>query len=821
MRSDSRYLMIKKRFRNVLGLIVCICFISLDSVFSQVIKVIDNETKIPIPNVRLSAKEGGSFLHTSPQGTIPFNQLHIFDSSDTLFFHHVLYHSFSIVLSGIERKKEITIILKKKSVFFSPIIISANRYAQVSDEVAQKVLSLYPKSIVGTKPQTTADLLNHTRAVFIQKSQQGGGSPMLRGFAANSVLITLDGVRINNAIFRSGNVHNIIAIDPFTIEKAEVVLGPGSILYGSDALGGVMNFITSHIRSHPTQLKINSNLHFQYNSSNQERTFHGDFKVLGPILSSYTSITTFNFRDLRSGTRRNSENEDWGKRFFYVKPNQNGQDILQQNDNISIQRSSGYRQLNIFQKFSIKPSQVHHIGIQVGYSATSDVPRYDRLIVTDLKNNTPAFAEWFYHPQQWFISTINWNYSKPNPVFHSSNMILNYQSIQEGRNYRGFGMPVGISQLERVNVINFNLNFLKYFGISSEFSYGVEMNYNDVQSSVSLYDLDNQRFSGGPTRYPGGGSDYITLASYVQHKWRIKKNIIYTLGLRYSHVWLSSLFLKNDENNFPFNQINLNTGSLSWSSGIVFDIFTHNQLNIKVSSGFRAPNIDDISKVFESTPDYLVIPNPDLQPEYTYNIDVGMIHRWGSWRIEYTGYLTWLRNVFVRRALEDTTSSIYTDNIKDYTGIETIQNAGSGIIRGFGITLNGTFMNNFLLKVGLVYTYGRDNENKEPLRHIPPFYGGIDLTYKHSFLSVTNTFSFNEKKTFEQMPLSERGKTHIFDSNGTPDWWTWGIHMDINPTSMIKIGVKLDNILDIHYRPYSSGISGAGRHIATSLSISF
>jgi hemoglobin/transferrin/lactoferrin receptor protein len=97
-------------------------------------------------------------------------------------------------------------------------------------------------------PQTSADLLANSGHVFVQKSQLGGGSPMIRGFSTNRVLITVDGIRLNNAIFRGGNVHNVISINPFNIEKTEIILGSGSVIYGSDAIGGVMNFYTTALK---------------------------------------------------------------------------------------------------------------------------------------------------------------------------------------------------------------------------------------------------------------------------------------------------------------------------------------------------------------------------------------------------------------------------------------------------------------------------------------------------------------------------------------------------------------------------------------------
>ena len=91
-------------------------------------------------------------------------------------------------------------------------------------------------------------MLAQTGEVFVQKSQMGGGSPVIRGFEANKVLIVVDGVRLNNAIYRSGHLQNVITLEPSELESAEIVFGPGSVIYGSDALGGVMDFHTREPR---------------------------------------------------------------------------------------------------------------------------------------------------------------------------------------------------------------------------------------------------------------------------------------------------------------------------------------------------------------------------------------------------------------------------------------------------------------------------------------------------------------------------------------------------------------------------------------------
>ena len=100
------------------------------------------------------------------------------------------------------------------------------------------------KEIHGT---TTADLLEKKGGVSVQRSQLGGGSPNIRGFEANRVLLMIDGVRLNNAIYRSGHLQNIITVDEFILNDIEIVFGPSSVLYGSDAIGGTVHMKTKEL----------------------------------------------------------------------------------------------------------------------------------------------------------------------------------------------------------------------------------------------------------------------------------------------------------------------------------------------------------------------------------------------------------------------------------------------------------------------------------------------------------------------------------------------------------------------------------------------
>ena len=159
----------------------------------------------------------------------------------------------------------------------SEVVISASKFPEKKLNIAQRIDVISSKYISRVNAQNTGDLLINTGNVFVQKSQQGGGSPMIRGFATNRVLINVDGVRMNNAIFRSGNVQNIISIDANSIQNTEVILGPGTVIYGSDAIGGVMDFHTLHPRLSTTnKMILRGSASVRYSSANKENTVHAD-----------------------------------------------------------------------------------------------------------------------------------------------------------------------------------------------------------------------------------------------------------------------------------------------------------------------------------------------------------------------------------------------------------------------------------------------------------------------------------------------------------------------------------------------------------------
>jgi hemoglobin/transferrin/lactoferrin receptor protein len=212
--------------------------ISFQPINAQTIQVVNGKTGQPIEGVLLFTESFST--QTDNLGKANIDN---FSFGDRILFKHSSYTKFQIEKAKIIKQGKF-VWLNEDPIRLDEIVVSVNRWEQSKAEIPNKIVSINTLEIEHFNPQTSADLVGSSGGVYVQKSQMGGGSPMIRGFSANRILLVVDGLRMNNAIYRSGNLQNIISIDANAIENTEIIFGPGSVIYGSDALGGVVSFNT-------------------------------------------------------------------------------------------------------------------------------------------------------------------------------------------------------------------------------------------------------------------------------------------------------------------------------------------------------------------------------------------------------------------------------------------------------------------------------------------------------------------------------------------------------------------------------------------------
>lgn len=785
------------------------CFVA-----AQRVKVVNETTLQPIENVYLFNQDKNRTAKTNTAGEANLSN---FKTGDFITFQHPSYKRQTLSFEQIEGL-DYVIKLVERSIKMEEIFVSASKWEQDQSEIPQKITRISTEEISFNNPQTAADVLQNSGKVFVQKSQLGGGSPMIRGFSANSVLIAVDGIRMNNAIFRSGNLQNIISLDAHTLDRTEVIFGPGSVIYGSDALGGVMNFQTKDPElsfSDETYTKVYSVA--RYSSANNERTFHADANIGFEKWGFLTSLTYSYYDDLRSGSNFYNAYPSFGKREEYQVRN-NGVDLAVANTNVALQKFSGYEQLNLMQKVRYNPSGKWDVDYSLHISTTSDIPRYDRLIERE-NGDTGRFvsAKWYYGPQIWLMNALEITSSAGTALYDNVSGVLSQQWFQESRNDRDFGSPDLRNREENVDVVTASIDFDKRWGETKELFYGVETVYNYVRSDAKSTHIETGVSQPEATRYPDGGSDYTQLAAYTKYRHDLTDRIIAIAGARYSHVMLHSRFGSTLFYDFPFDKININTGAFSGSLGFTYRPVNDLQFNLNGSSGFRAPNVDDAAKVFDSEPGSAVVPNDDVKPEYSYNIDFAVIKRFDeAARVEINAFYTWLRDAMVRRNFRfNGQDSIMYDG--ELSRVEAVVNAGRAYIYGASAGLTLELGSHFSFDSNITYTNGKDNTNDEPLRHVAPLFGRAGLTYKAEKIKLELYSEFNGEKNIEDFSPSEQNKPHIYTEDGSPSWATLNVKASYQVNETFQLNAGMENIFDKHYRPYSSGISAPGRNVIVAL----
>ena len=705
----------------------------------------------------------------------------------------------------------------------SEMVISATRNASRLKDLAQPVSAIQRKDIQFINPANAADLLAQTGTALVQKSQLGGGSPILRGFEANKVLYVVDGVRMNNAIYRGGHLQDILSLDPMAMENVEIAYGPSAVAYGSDALGGVMSFNTRSPRFTSGDKLVNAGAMLRYSSADQSAA-HVNVETSSARFASFTSFTFNNFGDLRQGNNRNPGYESFGQRPWYVQ-RVNGRDSVMTNSNPNVQVGSAYKQYDFLEKLSFKQSGklTHTLNIQ--YSTTNDVPRYDRL--TQASGGTPKYAEWFYGPQTRAMVAYHANLSNGNKLYNTGRITLAWQNIDQTRHDRRLNSVNRSNRIENVKVYSVNADFSKKIGENTTANYGLEYYFNDVTSTAYSENINTRAQAPLDTRYASGGATMSGAAAYATGILKMNNKLTLNAGLRYSQVNLTASFSDKTFFDFPFTDVNQSNGNVNGSVGLVVTPNAKWRISALASTGFRAANVDDLAKVFESEDGTLIVPNNELKPEQVSNVEATIERKFNNktslalngYYMNYTNALTTSKALF-----NGQDSVLYDYDITDTIpatlwGVYSTTNATQAYIYGGNISLNSQVNDHFSIQSSVVYTYGRikTDNGDTPLDHIPPVYGRTGFTYQQQKFRGEAYVMYNGWKRLQDYRLNAEDNEDYATANGMPAWYTLNARASYQLQKNVQLMVGLENILDANYRVFASNISAAGRNVTLTL----
>ena len=789
------------------------------SSLAQTLTIKDKESGTGLDFVSIFSQKFKILINTSADGNADISRLRGEEKIQIRLFG---YSSKTISFNELENQG-FTILLEPTSITLQQSVVSASRWSQSRQEIPAKISSITQESVALLNPQTTADLLGISGEVFIQKSQQGGGSPMIRGFSANRLLYTIDGVRMNTAIFRSGNLHNVISLDAFATENTEVLFGPGSIIYGSDAIGAVMSFQTLNPKlTSKDDLEITGSGTFRSSTANKEQTTHLHIGLSVKKWGAVTSFTRSDFGDLKIGKYGPDE---------YLKPTfvirTNGQDQILPNKNPRVQNPSGFSQTNLMQKVRFKPSQKWDLKYGFHYSETSEYARFDRHIRYS-PDGQPRSGQWDYGPQVWMMNNLQATFIDKNKLFNEASIRIALQNFEESRIDRNFNNPIQRTRTEKVVAWSANMDFYKNINASSKLFYGIEWILNEINSSGINTDIDSKETLIGPARYPI--SIWTSTAAYLSFQNKISKNLLFQTGMRLNTFSLDADFT-NNLTFYPlsFEETSLKNAALTGNIGLVLTPSDDYTIHINASTGFRAPNVDDIGKIYDSEPGTILVPNPNLGAEYAFNAEIGLSKVIGEKILfDFTAYYTLLENAMVRRDfnLDGRDSVVYDGQL---SRVYALQNAAKATVLGLQAAVEVKLPCDFSLSSRYNIQKGQeemDNGQISQSRHAPPAYGVTRLSYKKHKWSGQLYSEYAREMKFKNLSLEERGKPELYarDEYGnsySPSWITLNIksRYDLSDSFFLNLGVE--NITNVRYRPYSSGLSAPGRNFVFSITGTF
>lgn len=719
-----------------------------------------------------------------------------------------------LIGSGLELSAQ-----KDTSNSLKDVVVYANKFPTLSKNIIQTIGVITDKNLIQYQ-STTADILTASGQVFVQKSQQGGGSPVIRGFEASRILLLVDGVRMNSAIFRSGHLQNIITVDNMSLDRVEVNYGPSSTMYGSDALGGVINLFTKAPQLHNSKKwKTNGNMIYRYASGQNENRQHIDFNIANHKWAFVSSFTNSRFGDLRQGNKRLAAYPDFGKRLFYVST-ENGVDVIKDNRaNVNIQKNTEYDQIDFLQKILYKPSANTEHLLNFQLSNSSNINRYDRL--SESSKGVPVFAEWYYGPQLRNMISYKLNKTQLKGYFQELTINANYQHLEESRITRRFQSNNKDTRLEKVDIFGLVADFL-HTDKNGEIHIGVESYYNIVQSTANRTNTSSLAKTPIPTRYSDGPTNMSYQALYVQQTKYLHPKWVLNDGLRLNFVQLNAQFKDTALMHLPFTEAKQNNTALTGNIGIAYNGDKGIRSTFGISSGFRAPNVDDLTKVFDTRTGYVLVPNKNLKPEYTYNAEWTISKSSSLYSLGASVFYTLFNNALVvdKFTWNGKSAILYQGVLSD---VYATQNKAKANLYGFNVNGRLRIMQGTELNATYTYTKGNyiDQSNRMPLDHIPPAYGRFGLKHNNKVWNAEIFSVFNSWKRIADYNLNGEDNEIYATKDGMPSWMTLNFNAQFIPTQDLTIGFGVENITDLNYRHFASGISAVGRNYLLSCKVNF
>lgn len=654
---------------------------------------------------------------------------------------------------------------------FDEILVTATRRTVSIAEVSSGLTLIDGAS--AREQKLVTDALDLEVGAFLQQTTPGQGAAIIRGLKGSSVLHLVDGTRLNNAIFRSAPTQYLALVPTGAVERIEVLRGTAASLYGSDAVGGVVQLVTRVPEFDTDETAYRGEVYAAYDTAELGRMLSGTVDAGNRRIATTLSVDL-----LDTGNRRVGGGDRVGP--------------------------SAYKSRGLRWALAGSPDDGRSWLFDVHYLEQPETPRVDEL-VPGFGQAEPSSSEFFFKPNR--RTFVHGRYVHDGGLLGLDwSVDLAWQRIDDDRTTRDFEATDRRRESNRSDLYGFVVSGSRVTD-SGSWVAGVEAYLDEVSSSRSEQSLVDGQVTELTPRFPDG-SEIERFALFGNTEHYVTARTILSGGLRISHENVS----------LPETPVSaaatVNVTEASGDIGWIFNATESWQLVANAGFGFRAPNVFDLGTLGNRPGNRFNIPNPDLDSERVVQFDAG---------VRYSGDRARFEAMLYTLEYTDRITSVLTGDVTP-EGRDVVQsvNAAESTIRGFEagatVDLNASMTVNAVLN----YTWSEQRVSgspTEPGDRIPPLSGRLELSYDTGGDIRLGAWL---KFASEQDRLSARDVRDVrIDPNGTGGWGILGARARWDVRGGWQFSLGVDNVLDKRYRVHGSGMDAPGRNLMVSVHKSF
>lgn len=638
----------------------------------------------------------------------------------------------------------------------SEIVVTPLRNKQKEQKIPYVISTITRNELNQFSPRTTPEALMGITGIFVQKTNHGGGSAFIRGLTGNQTLMLIDGIRLNNSTFRYGPNQYLNTIDQFTIQRIEVAKGTGSVQYGSDALGGVIQVFTKEpvYQSTEKSKRFGGMVSSKFMSGNMEKTLRPELNYSGNKFAATGGFTVRNFGDIIGGNTT-------GK-----------------------QATSGYKEFafDIKLKFKLK-SNLELIAAHQ-FLRQQKVPVYHKIKLENFLINE-------MDPQQRMLNYAKLRIKNKTRWIQTVELTTSHQQTTEVRNSQKNGATILRTEKDQVSTLGFSLDvsssILKNWTANS----GVDLYQDKINSTRNDINTTNRTISSKRGLYPNQ-SVYNSYSFFSLHQFQLHAFQI-NAGIRFNTF---KIHIKDT----TIGTIKINPTAWVGNLALQYSFTERNHLFVSFNNSYRAPNIDDMGTL--GIVDFRYeLPAYDLQPERSFNYEAGYKYRGKKINFTSSVFYMQLQNLITRIRSGNEQINGYNVYIKE--------NTDKAFIKGIETEAEVQFAKNWNVKAGASYLYGQSKTRNEPLRRIPPFNGNVRTTYYWQKWFAAAEILFASKQN--RLAQGDKEDNRI-PTGGTPGFNVFNLYAGCK-LKQLQLQTGIQNIFNKDYRTHGSGINGYGRSV--------